>query len=81
MLLIFNPHKLNSGFSFSWTFYVLVNQGQKSRTFHEAWELWTGRHRDTGTATGIDVPASILTTERRIFSTLCTGLHRSELAS
>ena len=32
-------------------------------------------HRET------DSPASILTTDRRIFSTLCTGLQRSELDS
>jgi len=43
-------------------------------------DRWTDRDTDRWTDRQT-VPASMLTTERRIFSTLCTGLHRSELDS
>lgn len=39
-------------------------------------QTWYNKRKETAAS-----PASMLTTESRIFSTLCTGLHRSALLS
>ena len=72
--------------------YNIVNTSVQQSTGPKAWQfltekqapvssLFSGQELLPSWGGGAALPASMLTTDRRIFSTLCTGLQRSALLS